>query len=42
MIDSTASPAPGIYPLTSNTWGAGSVIPRDVRNGLEDATNSRR
>jgi MYXO-CTERM domain-containing protein len=32
-------PTPIICPLTSNTWGAASVLPRDVCNGLEDATN---
>ena len=32
-------PTPIICPLTSNTWGAASVLPRDVCNGLEDSTN---
>jgi hypothetical protein len=34
-------PTPIICPLTSNTWGAASVLPRDVCNGLEDATNTQ-
>jgi MYXO-CTERM domain-containing protein len=32
-------PTPIICPLTSNTWGAASVLPRDICNGLEDSTN---
>jgi MYXO-CTERM domain-containing protein len=31
-------PTPIVCPLTSNTWGAAGVIPRDTCNGLEDAT----
>ena len=27
--------------LTSNTWGASNVLPRDVQNGLEDTTNKQ-
>jgi hypothetical protein len=32
-------PTPIVCPLTSNTWGASGVLPRDVCNGLEDSTN---
>jgi MYXO-CTERM domain-containing protein len=31
-------PTPILCPLTSNTWGAASVLPRDTCNGLEDTT----
>ena len=31
-------PTPILCPLTSNTWGAPGVVPRDVCNGLEDST----
>ena len=31
-------PMPITSPLTTNVWGAATVGPRDVRNGLEDAT----
>jgi hypothetical protein len=31
-------PTPIVCPLTSDTWGAAGVIPRDVCNGLEDST----
>jgi hypothetical protein len=31
---------PIICPLTSKTWGAASVLPRDVCNGVEDVTNT--
>jgi MYXO-CTERM domain-containing protein len=31
-------PTPIVCPLTSNTWGAAGVLPRDVCNGLEDST----
>ncbi|HZL17817.1 MAG TPA: hypothetical protein VFG23_08735 [Polyangia bacterium] len=34
-------PTPIICPLTSNTWGAAGVLPRDVCNGLEDSTNTQ-
>ncbi len=34
-------PTPIICPLTSNTWGAPGVLPRDVCNGLEDSTNTQ-
>lgn len=34
-------PTPIICPLTSNTWGATGVLPRNTCNGLEDATNSQ-
>ena len=27
--------------LTSSTWGASNVLPRDVQNGLEDTTNKQ-
>ncbi len=33
-------PTPIVCPLTSQTWGASGVVPRDVCNGLEDATNA--
>jgi hypothetical protein len=33
-------PTPIVCPLTSNTWGAASVLPRDTCNGLEDATDA--
>jgi hypothetical protein len=33
-------PTPIVCPLTSNTWGAAAVLPRDVCNGLEDSTNA--
>ncbi|HZL20008.1 MAG TPA: hypothetical protein VFG23_19900, partial [Polyangia bacterium] len=33
-------PTPIVCPLTSNTWGAAGVLPRDTCNGLEDATNT--
>jgi MYXO-CTERM domain-containing protein len=32
-------PTPIVCALTSNTWGAAGVLPRDVCNGLEDSTN---
>jgi len=32
-------PIPAQGPLTSDTWGAPGVLPRDVRNGLEDVAN---
>jgi hypothetical protein len=31
-------PTPIVCPLTSATWGAPGVIPRDICNGLEDST----
>lgn len=34
-------PTPIICPLTSNTWGAPGVLPRDVCNGLEDSSNTQ-
>jgi hypothetical protein len=34
-------PTPIVCPLTSNTWGAPAVLPRDVCNGLEDSTNTQ-
>jgi MYXO-CTERM domain-containing protein len=34
-------PTPIVCPLTSNTWGAAGVLPRDTCNGLEDATDSQ-
>lgn len=34
-------PTPIVCPLTSNTWGAAGVLPRDTCNGLEDATNAQ-
>jgi hypothetical protein len=34
-------PTPIVCPLTSNTWGAASVLPRDTCNGLEDSTNTQ-
>ena len=34
-------PTPIVCPLTSNTWGAPGVLPRDVCNGLEDSTNTQ-
>jgi MYXO-CTERM domain-containing protein len=34
-------PTPIVCPLTSNTWGAAGVLPRDVCNGLEDSTNTQ-
>lgn len=33
-------PTPIVCPLTSNTWGAAGVLPRDTCTGLEDATNA--
>ncbi len=33
-------PTPIVCPLTSNTWGAAGVLPRDTCNGLEDATDA--
>jgi hypothetical protein len=33
-------PMPIVCPLTSNTWGAAGVLPRDTCNGLEDATDA--
>ena len=33
-------PTPIVCPLTTQTWGAAGVLPRDVCNGLEDATNA--
>ena len=33
-------PTPIVCPLTSQAWGAAGVLPRDVCNGLEDATNT--
>lgn len=32
-------PMPLQGPLTADTWGAPGVLPRDIRNGLEDAAN---
>jgi len=32
-------PTPIVCPLTSTTWGAPGVLPRDTCNGLEDSTN---
>jgi MYXO-CTERM domain-containing protein len=32
-------PTPIVCPLTSETWGAAGVLPRDTCNGLEDSTN---
>ena len=32
-------PTPIVCPLTSSTWGAAGVLPRDTCNGLEDSTN---
>jgi MYXO-CTERM domain-containing protein len=34
-------PTPIVCPLTSNTWGAAGVLPRDTCNGLEDSTNKQ-
>jgi hypothetical protein len=34
-------PTPIICPLTSSTWGAASVLPRDVCNGMEDSTGTQ-
>jgi MYXO-CTERM domain-containing protein len=34
-------PTPIVCPLTSSTWGAAGVLPRDTCNGLEDATNKQ-
>lgn len=34
-------PTPIVCPLTSNTWGAAGVLPRDVCNGLEDSTGTQ-
>ncbi len=34
-------PTPIVCPLTSNTWGAASVLPRDTCNGLEDTTGTQ-
>jgi len=34
-------PMPVTSPLTTNVWGAASVGPRDVQNGLEDVTMQR-
>jgi hypothetical protein len=34
-------PTPIVCPLTSNTWGAAGVVPRDICNGLEDSTNKQ-
>jgi len=34
-------PTPIACPLTSSTWGAAGVLPRDTCNGLEDATNKQ-
>jgi hypothetical protein len=34
-------PTPIVCPLTSKTWGATAVLPRDTCNGLEDATNTQ-
>jgi hypothetical protein len=34
-------PTPIVCPLTSKTWGAPGVLPRDVCNGLEDSTNTQ-
>ena len=34
-------PTPIVCPLTSNTWGAAGVLPRDICNGLEDSTNKQ-
>ncbi len=31
-------PTPIIAPLTSETWGAPKIFPRDIKNGLEDPT----
>ena len=31
-------PTPIVCPLTSATWGASTVLPRDICNGLEDST----
>ena len=34
-------PTPIVCPLTSSTWGAAGVLPRDTCNGLEDSTNKQ-
>jgi hypothetical protein len=34
-------PTPIVCPLTSSTWGASGVVPRDICNGLEDSTNKQ-
>jgi hypothetical protein len=34
-------PTPIVCPLTSSTWGAAGVVPRDICNGLEDSTNKQ-
>ena len=31
-------PTPIIGALTTNTWGAAGILPRDPKNGLEDAS----
>ena len=38
MID-YFQPIPIDSPLTSDTWGASGVLPRDVNNGLESQSN---
>ncbi|MCX6878110.1 MAG: NPCBM/NEW2 domain-containing protein [Verrucomicrobia bacterium] len=32
-------PSPIVGKLTTHTWGAARALPRDIQNGLEDATN---
>lgn len=33
-------PMPKIGPLTSDTWGTPNVVPRDIKNGIEDRKRS--